>query len=87
MRKKTVRWRFYTVKMSAHNGQITFSSTEVKSTARRWPVSVFENFAKKMGFTQLVKNETIIGGHFYNPETEEDLVCVPDGFNPLSLYR
>lgn len=80
-RAKTKRWTFWIIGWDdgpTHEG--------VKSTSVKWPNTVFENLAKQRGFTKLVRDQTVVGGYFANPDTGDALVCLPYGEDPKKYY-
>lgn len=75
------RWKFWV--LGWKNQKPTY--TEIKSTSQKWPTTLFENLAKRLGFTRLKKDQTIIGGYFVN-DNGDCLVCIPYHMDVREAY-
>ena len=56
------------------------------STRAKWPVGKFEGLAAKHGFTELRRDNTLVGGYFVQLGTGDCLLCVPGGIKPWDTY-
>lgn len=75
------RWTFWIIKWD--NGPVY---EEVKSVRRKWPVTMFENMAKRKGFTKFNKDTMLIGGYFSQPDSGDCLVCIPSDMKPQDIF-
>ena len=63
-----------------------FTFNKVKTINAPVPGWHFREFAEARGYTNFVKDQTITGGYFVNPNTGDCMHAVPDNMDVRDVY-
>jgi hypothetical protein len=81
MPKRTPKWTFWI--LGWDKGPVW---KKLQDSYLKWPTGQFERLAQKRGFRILLRDDTLIGGHFSHPDTGDCLICYPHGMDPAEVY-